>query len=241
MIDYRSLLAACKRWLFHMAEVTMGSRLRQAGTLVAALVVVFIWVNLGDGGTQEATESEELQRAINLAHHFEEENRRLKKETETEQRLRRVAERTITALSEQIRDQDEQILNQEQQLAFYRQLLEERGNPEDDIRIRSFEIVPDFRENHHQLLAVLVRGGAEGEAFKGRLDLALSLRNANGEEFEHRPLFDLGALETEFRYYHEVQTGFSIPQGTEILNGQLALFREDGVLMASRILVDQVP
>ena len=219
----------------------MGSRTRQVATLVAALMLIFIWVNVGDGDTASDADQEGLQRAINLAHFFEIENQKLKKQYETEARYRKVAEQTITALSEQIRLQDEQILNQEQQIAFFRQLLEERGSPGDEIVIRTFEIVPDFRENHHQLLAVLVRGGPDGEAFKGKLDLALSLRKTNGEEFEHRPQFDIGALNAEFRYYHEVQTTFSIPQETEILNGQLALFREDGELMASRILVDQLP
>ena len=236
----RVLLSIGRYWLGNIVEAVIGTRMRQIGSLIAILVIVFVWVNIGDDTLTGEPGPEELQRAINLAHHFENENRGLKQESETEQRLRRVADQTITALSEQIKEQDEQILNQEQQLAFYRQLLEERGNPEDEIQIRTFEIVPDYRENHYQLLAVLVRGGAEIDTFEGMLELALSLRNSNGDEFEHRPLFDIGSLDTEFRYYHEVQAVFPIPQGTEILNGQLALFRGDGELMASRILVDQV-
>lgn len=239
-MSVNELVASGRMWLVHMFEVTLGTRMRQLGTLLAAMMVAFVWVNLGDEPEVSTEEQAEMQRAINLAHFFEAENRTLKIEYENERRLREVSDRTITALSELIREQDEEILNQEQQLAFYRQLLEERGNPEDEIRIRTFEIVPDFRENHYQLLAVLVRGGA-GESFSGMLDLALSLRDSGGAEFEHRPVFDLGALDTEFLYYLEFQAGFSIPPGTEILNGQLALFREDGELMVSRILADEVP
>ena len=236
----KELFALCRTWMHNLLEATMGSRPRQVTSLVAALVILFIWANIGGGDGAGTQAGDEIDRAVNLAHHFEEENRELKLANEYERRLRRVAQQTITALSEQVRQQDERILNQEQQIAFYRQLLEERGRPEDEIVIRSFDIVPDFRENHYQLLAVLVRGGSDSEPFEGSLDLALSLRNSAGQEFEHRPQFDIGVMDTSFRYYHEVNAVFPIPTGTEILNGQLALFREDGELMASRILVDQL-
>ena len=231
--------ATCRVWLNNIVHAALGTRVRQVFTLLAAVLIVFIWVNIGADEEALDISEAELDQAINLSHYFEKQNRKLKQDIETELRLRRVAQQTITALSENIRQQDETILNLQQQLAFYRQLLVERDRPADEIVIRSFEIIPDFREYSYQLLAVLVRGGAGSEPFRGRLDLALSLRNTNGEEFEHRPVFEIGALDTEFRYYHEIEAVFAIPPDTEILNGQLALFSEDGELMSSSILVDQ--
>lgn len=240
MLRLKLLLGGYLRWFDQLLAATFGTRLRSVITVSVIFAVIFLLNNRpAPDAAQQEIDAQELKRAINLAHYFEQENRRLLREVEDERRLRRISDQTTAALSEQLRQQDEDILGYEQRLAFLRQLLEERDSSQDQIDIRSFEIVPDYRENSYQLLAVLNRSGSDSAEFAGSLDLALSLRRANGEEIELKPVFELGALEVKMRYYVEVRSVFNIPPGTEILNGQLALFDAEGNLEASRLLYDQ--
>lgn len=205
------------------------------------LAVCFLIIyNLGETGA-DTDNPGYLKRALEVTRYFEDRSRTLQQNLESEQLRRKIAEQTITALSENIREQDEQILDQQQQLAFYRQLLEERGRTEVDTVIRSFEIVPDYRENFYQLSAVLVRGTGISEPFEGKLDLTLFLRDASGVSFDHAPTFEPAALDVKFRYYHEIQAVFFIPAGTDILNGQLVLYDDQDNPLASQILADLAP
>lgn len=181
---------------------------------------------------------EQLDRALELAREYERENRELQRALEAEQRLRRVANQTTAALAAQIRELDEAILDSEQRLAFYRQLLEERGGAAGDIAIRTFEILPDYREDSHQLVVVLSQPG-DSDSFTGELDLVLSLRDEQRGEFEFRPAFAPGLRQVNFRYYIEYRESFIVPAGAEIVNGQLVLRDAEGAVVSSRILREQ--
>ena len=149
-----------------------------------------------------------------------------------------VANQTTAALAAQIRALDEQILDNEQRIAFYRQLLAERGSDASAVAIRSFEIVPDYREDSHQLVVVLSQP-ADSESFVGSLDLVLSLRSAERGEFEFRPAFAAGLLQVNFRYYIEFKEIFQLPPGAEIVNGQLVLRDAENEVVTSQILREQ--
>ena len=239
MLRLKLLFSGYLRWIDRLLQATFGTRMRTVATVTAVVAVIFFLNRSAPDPEQQEVDAQELGRAIDLAHYFEQENRRLLRELEDERRLHRIAEQTSTALSNQLSEQDEKILGYEQRLAFLRQLLEERDSDLDEIAIRNFEIVPDFRENSYQLLAVLNRSGSDSEEFSGQLNLALSLRRDNGEVIELRPVFDAGALEVKMRYYVEIRAVFNIPPGSEILNGQLVLFDDEGNSQASRLLRDQ--
>lgn len=231
-------LITCKSILGDVWDAAAGNLTRQLTSLFLLALVGTIIYNI-EGDEADKISVTQLQTALKVTKFFEIENRGLSQELDDERRQRQLAEQTITALAENIKEQDGLILDQKQQISFYRQLLEERGRNESDATIRTFDIVPDFRDDYQQLSAVIVRNGADNKPFKGRIDLALSLVDANGGTFEHRPIFEDGILEIEFRYYHEAQAVFPIPKGTEILNAQLVMFDKQGDPVVSRTLHEQ--
>lgn len=233
-----SFLFTCKTIVSNIWDAAAGTRTRQFASLVVLgfLGILIYGVEGDDPGLVEVAK---LNTAIEISQFFEGENRNLAAELETEKRRRRLAEQTIHALAANVKEQDEIILEQNQQITFLRQLLDERGRTSTDMAIRTFDIEPDFRASHFQLSAVLVRSGTDKDPFTGRLDLALSLIDANGVTFEHRPLFNPGALDVTFRYYHEARAVFPIPTGAEITNAQLVLLDGEGEVIVSRTLHDQ--
>ncbi|MBF2735567.1 MAG: hypothetical protein ISN26_05770 [Betaproteobacteria bacterium AqS2] len=225
------------RLLNGVRRLCFGTTPRMLATL-AALGILAGWLALREPEAAGADADAELARALELARDYEAANSELRRELEAERRLRRVANQTTAALAAQIRALDEQILDNEQRIAFYRQLLAERGSDVSAVAIRSFEIVPDYREDHHQLVVVLSQP-ADNENFVGSLDLVLSLRSAERGEFELRPAFAAGLLQVNFRYYIEFKEIFQLPPGAEIVNGQLVLRDAANEVVTSQILREQ--
>lgn len=220
-----------------LRRLCFGTTPRMLASL-AALGALAAWLALRPPAAGPASASAELARALELARGYEEANSELRRELEAERRLRRVANQTTAALAAQIRALDEQIVDNEQRIAFYRQLLAERGSDVSAVAIRSFEIVPDYREYSHQLVVVLSQP-ADNENFVGSLDLVLSLRSAERGEFEFRPAFAAGLLQVNFRYYIEFKEIFQLPPGAEIVNGQLVLRDAADEVVTSQILREQ--
>lgn len=232
-------IVTCRAMISNIWDAACGTRMRQMTSfLVLGFVGLIIYGIEGDDPS--LINVSKLNTAIEISRFFETENRTLAIELENEQRRRRLAEQTINALASNVKEQDEIILDQNQQIAFLRQLLDERGRTSTDTAIRTFDIEPDYRASYFQLSAVLVRSGTDKEPFAGRLDLALSLIDANGVTFEHRPIFNPGALDLSFRYYHELQAVFPIPTGSEITNAQLVLLDKEGQVVVSRTLHGQI-
>ena len=239
MMRLRLFLATYMHMLQHAFNAAFASPLRALATGVIIATCALIIFNLDDSQNTQA--EGDLARALDVSRFFKERSDTLEQDLTQERLRRRIAEQTVTALSENIREQDEAILDNQQQLAFYRQLLEERGRSDVQTVIRSFEIFPEFRDNYYQLSAVLVRGTGIDEPFAGKLGLTLFLRDQNGASYDLTPIFEPAALDVSFRYYHEVQAVFSVPDGSDILNGQLALHDDNGSVVASKILTDIAP
>ena len=159
----------------------------------------------------------------------------------TERRWRTLGEKTMTALTRQVRELNEDLLEQERQLSFFRQLLDEREGGESPVEIRSLVIVPDFRENYHRLESVLVHADRQSGNFRGRYELVVSLSGTGAQRVLRVPDPDSPASSIEFRFYHEINHSFSVPAGTEIKNAELLVYDRTGELMATQLLVDRAP
>ena len=233
-----TLLKQIGVWLDRIFLVFFGSLKRAS---VSGVVLFILYIVLVPSQPDNAQLQENLAVTTNLVIQFEQEIRELREELQTEKQLRNIAEQTTSALAQQVSQQDSQLLDNKQQLAFLRQLIQERDTRDNyAIEFRSFDISPDFREDSYQIQAVLNRGGSDRELFNGKLELNLSLRSSDGRDFEYSPVITSGSLDIEFRYYTEIDLGFDIPPGAEVLNGQLILRNENNDIVASIILHDQV-
>ena len=236
--DLRHLAARLVLVLRDGARFFFGTVLRTILSLTAISFATGYWLgNEFANGLQKV--DEDLTSALKSASYFEKSVRELRRQLSVEQQLRKVAERSVRVLAENIREQDKTMLDVRQQLAFQSQILQEQGSLADEVDIRSFEINPDFRESSYRVATVLIRGVKPGvKEFAGRLDLVLSLADDKGNAREFRPVFEPGQLNVDFHHYLEVDLGFVILAGYEILNAQLVLFDASKQVVTSRVLHD---
>ncbi len=209
-----------------------GSPLRalvSAGSIAAVVGYAY--------GTRSVGSDEQLRTELEIslyaASYVERTARDLQGNRESERSRRRIAEKTAAALASDIRGRDAELLDANQKLAFYEQLLAERGEASADVSIRSFTIEPDFRESSYRANTVLARGGTIDTPFAGRLDLKLSITDAEGNERVYTPVVAEADLLIEFRYYLEKEIVFRIPVGHEIANAQLLLSDSGGAVLAA--------
>ena len=216
MIDAAAGAADVLRFAFYLF---FGSRLRTA--LSAAAVGLAAGYLASGGGDNESGLRTELAASVNAAKYFEKKVRELQLDLEGERSRRRIAEHTATALASDIRSRDREFLETKQQLAFYEQLLAERGQGSDEVSVRSFTIDPDIHEASYRANVVLARSGNISDPFVGRLQFNLVIADADAAERDYSPAAEEDDLQVQFRYYLEKQVPFRIPVGHEIVNAQL--------------------
>ena len=226
MIDAVAGIVDVFRHAFHLF---FGSRLRAA--LSAAAISLAAGYLAGNGSGDESGLRSELAASVNAAKYFEKKVRELQLDLEGERSRRRIAERTATALASDIRSRDREFLETKQQLAFYEQLLSERGQGSDEVSVRNFTIDPDIHESSYRAHIVLARSGNINEPFIGRLQFNLVITDANAAERDYSPAAKEEDLKVELRYYLEKQVPFRIPIGHEIVNAQLLVLDSENRTM----------
>ena len=215
-------VAAAADLLRHGFHLFFGSRLRAALSAAAIGLAAGYLAGGGDSGSgDESKLRNELAASVNAAKYFERKARELQLDIEGERSRRRIAEHTATALAGDIRSRDREFLDTKQQLAFYQQLLAERGQESDEVSVRSFTIDPDIHESSYRANVVLARSGSISDPFIGRMQFNLVITDADADERDYSPAAEEDDLKVEFRYHLEKQVPFRIPVGTEIVNAQL--------------------
>ncbi|MCY4324441.1 MAG: hypothetical protein OXC81_00210 [Betaproteobacteria bacterium] len=213
--------AAAADILRHASYLFFGSRLRAALSAAALGLAAGYIAGHEPGSGDQAQVQNELAASVTAAKYFEKKARQLQLDLEGERSRRRIAEHTATALASDIRTRDREFLETKQQLAFYEQLLAERGQGSDEVSVRNFTIDPDIHEASYRANVVLARSGNIKEPFVGRLQFNLVITDAQAAERDYSPAAEEEDVTVQFRYYLEKQVPFRIPIGHEIVNAQL--------------------
>lgn len=205
------------------------------GLALAAGIVV----GRGSVDDQARVSAAQARQSANLIRVLEAENRALKRNLQLERMRRNLSEKNLGALRGRMGRISDTLVENEKQIAFFKQLFKERDDLDTEVVIRSLAVNPDFREDGHILEAVLIRESAQStENFRGSYELAVNLERDGQSSIAHYPGPDR-PNRVDFRFYHEINEPFVVPAGAQILNARLSIRDDAGELVVSRILIGQ--
>lgn len=222
-------------------DILFGRHRDWVAFLVCAGLVLMVGVTIGrstvDQGTRDS--ADRLRQSANLVRVLEAENRALKKSLQTERLRRNLSEKNLRALRERMGAISDTLVENEKQIAFFKQLFKERDAVDTEVVVRSLAINPDYREDGYTLEAVLIRGAADStENFSGSYELAVNIERGGETSIARYPSPDRSSR-VDFRFYHEINESFLVPAGAQILNARLSIRDDAGRLVVSQILIGQ--
>jgi len=233
---------AARRLTLVLWESLFGAKRERTAIALCAgalLLIGFLVGRIVEGGDADSLRNAE-RRATNLLGVLEAENTILRQGLESERLRRNLSEKSLRALREQMETVGADLVRNEKEISFLKQLLQERTQIDSEVAIRSFDISPDFREDSYTLEAVLIRDvGAARENFTGSFDLAINIDSGGAAAVVYYPEGRAERAEIDFRFYHEIAAPFRLPAGSSILNARFSVYDSTGEIIASKILVEE--